>query len=491
MRRGGLLVLGITGLALSHAGVWRLGSISSAKQSGLDPSRGAAPVGALRGEEDPAFWTPASLARRGAEREEEPAGDENEPEWEEQVAAARRKFPPGGDPAAILAKAIAGLKDEGDDLTAEQTAAFGIWLDRDPAAAFAWLGPSSRDFFLTELGDEVHRWLAGGGYQHLNEYLDRFPLATDSLISAAQELVEERGLAFALNLAGTLQDPGERTNLIYQSISEVEDLSGHVAALRSCLNPVQAGSFLENDLVDFGLPPPALLEEIRKAGFPEKALATYEEWIREKQEKGDEGEVRDERLWQNSSPLAAGQGASRLGIDQVVENAPEFRTWCDEVNAGRLDPAEVMARLLEAWPETPEPGTMEQLRSHVTSTLLETAPVETLHWLHEAGDEREWWAALRQALQSSKVNPEQIAEVVATLPPDTELGVTEERYIGQRLKQWLNEDPQGFGAAEQQMAVDGTTQIMNALMLEQREEAEAQAERKRQRELEEEEESGP
>ena len=501
-----LLLLG-TGLVLSHAGAWWLGEVSrgsSGRSSAAANGNGSAKPAA---DADPAWWTPEAFAQRGKERNKAlraaahaaELAAEQEPEWSEQVDAAERKLLASGrDPAAIL-KELSSSKEAqelaGIDFNAEHSAAFRLWIARDPAAALAWAGPIERDHGGDDFAEELKRWIGSGGHLKVGEYLDRFPLIADNLFNAAEHMAVERGPAFTLELAAKLTDPEERTTILHDGFDEIEKFSGHLAQLRGLMNDLEATYFLMGHLTNFGRIEPELLEEIRQAGFPAKALAKFESFLGEEygDQEGDSEGPLERGDFRRMAANGSGGPADLLDlrimhISDIRSQVPEFKDWHADVIDRRLTPAELMTRLAEAWPLAAQPEAQAVLRRTIGPSLMKTAPVETLRWLRESdgGDWQEDWQTMGGQLDS--LNPEQIASVVADLPPDMELTENDIRTIRGELADWHEKDAVAYRQAEQRLADEvreGQASIA-PMMPEMREGMEARAEKRRQRQQEEE-----
>lgn len=377
--------------------------------------------------------------------------------WKDEVEAARRKIPPDADLAALVKKAVDGMSLSDDDFEAETHAAFGLWLDRDPAAALAWLGLTNCDRSMYPLGSELERWMVAGGYRQLQDYIDRCPLAAGLLKEAADRLASERGPDLALEIGAVLKDPLDRCNLFANSFDEPEEFTGRLARLRSVMNEWEAQSFLRGTLSQT-LPTAALLEEIRTAGFPPAALAKYEEWFTEAS--------KPEPLEPEPDPSAVATiprfeiRSADQDVAEIGSFVPGFMEWHEAVKNGRMAPGELFSRVREAWPEAA--GKEQNIRRVIARAAIPADPVGALRWLREAGTEEEWRKGLSGEL--SGINPEQIAAVLADLPPGTELTEDSRNDITRDLASWRQSDPEGYAAAMQGMAGDDRNRVFAGLM---------------------------
>lgn len=466
MRRGTILLF-TTGLLLSHAGMAWLGksAAGAARESAPSPQGATGP-----GESNTNPWTVSALRGRIAERERKQAAkaaeDEKHPEptWLEEIEAARAAMPAGTDFAALLAKALEAMPPDGNDFSAEAVAAFGLWLERDPTAAMAWMGLTGRDRTMYDFDSELERWMKAGADRQLDDYLKRFPLATMLLMEAAGEVAEDRGPDYALELAATLTNAQARNEFL-DSALDSDHFAGRLAKLRALMNDTRAGEFLTGEVRYMGLPAPDFLAEIRAAGFPPAALQEYEQWLANRTEE----DAAEQAAAPTPEELA--QRVREGSYSALVEALPDLREWCTAVDEGRLTPEELLSRAREAWPQA---ATAEsRVRSFVATETMAADPVGTMRWLRETGTEEEWRKVLDGSLHG--LNAEQMAAVLADLPPGTELKETSSGWITGELMTWLRSDPEAYAAAHGQMAGDERNQSFLKLMDEVRAEEEQRA----------------
>ena len=454
MRRGTIFLF-TTGLLLSHAGMAWLGKASSRNEAATSSHQHTQATRDAASDPDRNPWTIDALSMRLAERQRKEAAEMKAvPPWLEQVAAARAAMPAGTDYAALLDKVLAALPP-GDDAEfgAEGVAAFGLWLDRDPAAALTWAGRTNRDHWMGFFSCEVERWLAAGAHSQVQDYLDRFPLAQHLLLQAAEEITEDRGPDFALDLAARLTNPKQRYEFLDSALAS-DELAGRLVKFRALLNDLQAREFLLQDIRYMGAPSAEFLAEIRAAGFPPSALEKYEEWVETSGAQKDENPVPDH------SPETIARELKEGSIEGLTYAVPQFWDWRKMVGEGRMTPQEMLDRMREAWP--PAAGVEPQIRALIFPELMPIDPVETLRWLRESGGDEEWRTAMSGHFAG--LTAEQMAAVLADLPPGAELTEWERGSLGRELGQWLRTDPDGYAAARERMAGDDRQQAFAAMM---------------------------
>lgn len=448
------------GLALSHAAAWWLGCAFQ-DQPAVSSNRAPSPAA-----DNPTQWTTAELLRRGREREaareakcEAEAEEEDRP-YAEKLAEAQAKIPPGTDLRDYLAKALARRK-WGEDPDMQAIAAFGMWLERDPAAAVEWAGLTGRDIDLKVFTTELAHWLDASGCRELGDFYKRFPLAVSLLLDAAKELAAEREPAQALAVAAAVPDPGERLRMI-NSIFFGEDpksLQGQVAAVRAMLGEKECHRFLIDLLLRGGTQAEDLLDEIRAAGFSDLLLAKFEGSLEEKRESDKE----KERESQQDTALPP------------LRDVPNTRELESAIASGRLAPEESIALIAKTWPEASTPEGAAEFRKSLADSLYSKVPLEMLHWLRECGTQEQWRKQFNYGFGGmSTLQPEQIEGVLAELPAGMELGESERNGISRRFQDWFGEDPDGYLAAAQRIEAQDekegleTRPLLHQLMLEAR-----------------------
>ena len=225
----------------------------------------------------------AFLSRSEPEAAGPEADEEEELDEAAQLAAAKAAIPAGADVAALV-KASA---DPDSWVSIETRAAFGLWVDRDPVAALRWLTEWRRDTYLAarDLDAEFTRHLLEGGLAKLGFYLREVPLARDFLLSAATEEsisscfgsvtrpADKLGSAEILQVASTLDSPGERLSFLRGHFSSVERCLSHLPQIRALLDDRSAARFLAE--IHGGELTPEQAAELEAAGFPAHALAQF------------------------------------------------------------------------------------------------------------------------------------------------------------------------------------------------------------------------
>ncbi len=486
-----LLTAITAGLVLSHAAAWWLGSaFPEADQPGTLPDKPTLPAAG------PAQWTTADLLRRAHRRQADEeararsAAAETERSYEDRIAAARAKLPPGTDPADYLAKAFAKLTpnylpkailefrseeplrpDEQPGM--ESAAAFGMWLDADPAAALAWAGPAARDFDLSGFSREVARWLAAGAYRRLGEYLDRFPLTEDLLLGAARMLAQEREPALAVTMAASLQDSRERLQILLLSFMLGEErMKGQMAAARALLQERDYRDFLLYLLKGIPKPGADMVDEIRQAGFPPALVAAYEKGVAEGIYAAAEASGWVDPSWlmqrKPAEPEPFESLAEEHHLPPLREQMPDLDDLQSAMVTGRMPPEDAMARFAEAWPESRgNPELQQEIRGILAGSLSEAAPVEALRWLRESGTPQQYSRLLEKCF--FRAHPEQSAAIIADLPAGTELSEDHRGRIKGQIGYWDAYDTEGFDAAVERMAADDTQLLMATFMREEQE----------------------
>ncbi len=470
MRRGSVCLGSVTlVLVLSHGAAWWLGSaFPEGPATSSNRSTGPAAAG-------PAPWSTAELLRRGRERDaalEAKADAEQQEEdrpYAERLAEARAKIPPGTDLRDYLAKAIASRK-RGEEIDMQAIAAFGMWLERDPAAAVEWAGLTDRDTYMKAFTTELAHWLDAGECRQLGDLYKRFPLAKSLLLDAAKELAGEREPAQALAVAAAVPDPGERLRMIDAIFSgeEEQSLKGHVAAVRAMLGEKECYSFLSNVLDRDGPQVQDLLDEIRAAGFSAELLAKFEQAVEQKREFDREKEKEKEERSQEEEH----ESNQEIGLPAMNDWVPDFEELESSITSGRLAPEESIALIAATWPVANTPEGAAEIRERLAGYLSHKAPLEMLRWLRESGTQEQWRKQLADCLgYSGYLKPEQIEGVIAELPAGTELGERERDSITAQFREWFDKDPDGYLAAAQRIEAEDekegldTRPLMHQLML--------------------------
>lgn len=426
MARGGKTALLITAggvlLALSHTAVWKLGR-QEGHGSTIHPQAGAE---AFSNKTEAAAWTPADLLRMGREHEaaalaaEQAEREKPEVPWEEQVAAARAKLPPGADLAKLVREGMAAVEKTRDKPSAVTTAAFGKWLEADPDAALDFLGRASRYDLVSRLQEELEHWLAAGNYPRLGEWIGRFPMAREALMGCAGYLAKMRGADFALEMAKGPLSPWDRINLLIEA--SPEQWRGHLAQAAATLSPRDAASFLF-ELKREGKAD--LLDEVCGAGFPAEAVANFERALaREKEEETRlaESPLSQEQTPRTPQPLEEqvrdaaadhnqGFGTPPQDLKQVM---PGFDDACADLRDGRLTVEQVVTQLQEAWPAAANPTTANDLRILLFRIAFPTDPVAALQGTGAAGSGPDFPGEARRYL--NLLAPELIARVLEAKP---------------------------------------------------------------------------
>lgn len=474
MGRGRRIPLFLTGgsvlLFLSHAAIWQLGSKSGSAASARQAEAAFTTANQARNPNSPSPSAAAiaELVRlgRGHDAAQQARWDawaeEGERPWEERVAAARAKLPANADIPAMVKKGMLAQKGNEGNPPPEIAAAFGKWLEMDPAAALDYLGRTGNRQGVEMLILPLADWLAAGDPHKLADWIQRFPRARQSLLDSADQLCQARGVDFTLELAMSLQDPDQRMSLLPGSLRR-EQWQGHLAQLAPQLSPEQAETFLSD--LTYGGKRVDLLDEIRTAGFPPSALARLEELVVHKRAEEAEYQANkaEEEAKANANPpyivhapletqvrgavMSSGLfgDTSPAGLHEVM---PGYKDACDDLRDGRISVEEMLAQMKQAWPgaASVEP----ELRTLFFRMAFPTDPAGSLRAAHAAGqgDELE----VEAATFLKRLNPEQTARVLTEFP---QLLKEQDQHSAEIVRQsfgiWYYQAPQSCMAALQRM----------------------------------------
>ncbi len=421
-------------LLLSHGAVFWLGrALPPRGEGGKVPQVvKESPVAAAAARPSPQEWL-----SRGREREERAAKQEKD--FPAEVEAARQRLAAGTEDVAAIV--TTGMRSDARNVSAETAAAFGLWLEREPKAALheleRWLNRhewGEGDPF----GSEIGRFLERDGRLPLRDLIGAVPGVREFVHDAAVIKISERDAGLALRLLRELDDPKERMELFTRRFLEARQFSGHIAAIRREFDDAEADAFLSHFRYIEGVE--ALLPEIRAAGFPAAALASFEKDRAEAEAEAPE-EVAQPDL--DQLPLAE-QIKARLAYLQVhwrltgtfAAQLPDFYDWCEDAGDGRLAAEEIITRAKAAVPEAA--GLDRELRMLAFGELVQTSPREGVLMLRGGGVN---WPD--ECPDSLKVLPlEEMGDFLKEFPLEGSLSRELRSDLVNRFLNWHLSDPE-------------------------------------------------
>lgn len=235
-------------------------------------------------------------AERGAARDkEEAAAKEEQPDEDALLEEARARLAadPGADLEAIV---LAGTANPNAEIPMETYAAFGVWLDRDPLAAVRWFGKFMKGGRRGSFGDELGNYFLRSGFGRLGEMLEVAGSGRDEVMRSVQFVLEVRGdRDEVMSAAGLMKSAAERVDLLGNVMASPQQLAGNLAAIRASFSDADATLFLSKIWDKAGAL--ALLDEVRAAGFPAKAVQLFEEAAKAGAGKEGHRALEDDLIW--------------------------------------------------------------------------------------------------------------------------------------------------------------------------------------------------
>jgi hypothetical protein len=340
------------------------------------------------------------IERAAAERRKE----EDESTLEARIEQARGRIRPEDDLAGIVTETIG----KGGIPSAEVLAAFGLWFERDPAAALKeiqeWITPGHWLF-----RGEIARHFQRQGFANLQHYLELAPKGNRLLLIAASEALLEQGSAgSALQAAAGLTRQRDRLGFLSYGWN-AEKLRGHLGQAVGLFDKAGAVAFLGGLQIVPGGDFSALKEVARSAGFTTEALAALERNAKLSDWEGVEAVERERLARVREAPeffaeTIAKEQAERGGIGflqtrDVVRGdgwkvvAPDLGEWQTEVARGTLDPAGLYEKLMESVPGSE--GISQPLLNSAALASFLVDPAKTMEWLKQV---RPDWMEVAEAL---------------------------------------------------------------------------------------------
>ncbi len=445
----GKLVIGL--LVLSHGVALWLGMHRHAETppaAGQGQAKTTTPASSL-----------ASLVEKGRALAAEDESGEDEPDFRSQVDAARGKFPANADLRAILEK---GVASPFADFSAETIAAFGTWLERDPAASLHWFSGFYREYGYSEFVEELKSHFQRAGATSLQAWIAAEPQIRSCLMECAAKSFGEQDGGRALQVAASLTSASDRAEFLKNAFSKIS-MAGQLSSIRALLDRDGALEFLD-DITGAGNA--GLLDEVRGAGFPEAALRRFEEEV-SKEPEGKIGRNNIDAVLNN--PNRAGQNFAiqrsdvadwtdispyRTNVDSPVSNlniggppdfAGELHARREQLAEGRLTVADFAAWLESAGP--PHPEREREILATVAAMGLDKDPRATLDYLQQA-DPEGWAQVVATRAEWQKLPPELLAELARQIPETDPTGSGHASLLRSCIK-WYGKDPQACMEAVQ------------------------------------------
>lgn len=339
-------------------------------------------------------------ARAAAERRKE----EEESTLEARIEQARARIRPEEDLAGIVTEAIG----KGGIPSAEVLAAFGLWLERDPAAALKEIQEQTTPGHWLFRG-EIVRHFQRQGFAKLQHYIELAPKANRLLLITAYEALPEQGSAgSALQAAAGLTRQRDRLDFLSYGWN-AEKLRGHLGQTVGLFDKAGAVAFLGGLQIVSGTDVAALQEEARSAGFPPEALAALERNAKPSDWEAEGAAEKDRLARVREVPgffaeTIAKEQAERGGIGflqtrDVVRGdgwkvvAPDLGEWQTAVARGTLDPAGLYEKLMETVPGSE--GISQPLLNSAALASFSVDPAKTMEWLQQV---RPDWMEVAEAL---------------------------------------------------------------------------------------------
>lgn len=442
-------------LLASHAGVLLLGL---QEQAGTSAGTAAPPASQQAVAPERESYGVAELLRKAEARqkkEEDEYSDEAMAKRAAEVAAAMAKIPEGADLAAMVKAGTTGQ----EEVSAQTVAAFGLWIDRDAVAALRWFGTWDPGYATSDFDEELKRHLQAGGLAMVDHYLKEVPLSRACLFYEIDNMAADRGNDFAVEVAAGLSDPDDRLELLNTVFDETEELKGNLAKIRSLLPDPEANALVkqleENDAYT------GMAEELRSAGFPAETLARLDarhaaqeeaerEYAEREKDEDDEKEPPRDMAERIRVEVADWRPDRFIYSDtEFREMVPDFSQWCTELQEGRVQPQEVIARLQAAIPGSEALG--DPLRLIVLEKTFDANPRQGLEWLRTAGGD--WKASFNYLVGSAGLSmpPELLESVVRDAYAGEEVPTRLEDELVRTYTRWAQNDPEGCEKAMRKM----------------------------------------
>lgn len=376
-----------------------------------DTSAALAEAAADKGPELRRILSEFRADRAAVERKEE----EDKKTLAARIEQARSLIRSGDDAAGMVREAI--RRAEKPD--AEVLAAFGLWLEHDPAAALREI----QDQMTTghwQYREEIARHFGRQGLAKLQELLDVAPKSKRILlISAYESLPENGGVELALEAAAGLRRQRDRLELLNYG-STAEKMRGHLGQAAGLFDKAGAVAFLGGLQLGPQTDLAALQEEARNAGFPPEALAALDraakpsEWEAEGVKNGERlARVKEQPGLFAEAIAKELEDRGQVGFLQTRDTfrgdgwkvvAPDFEEWQTEVARGALDPAGLYAKLMETVPGSERIS--EPLLASAALASFGAEPVKTIEWLKQTGPD---WMEIADAVVQSNISSSETA----------------------------------------------------------------------------------
>ena len=354
-----------------------------------------------------------------AYRAEKAAADrkkqEDERTLDARIEEARSRIRPEDDLVKLVREAI----NKGGIPNAEVIAAFGVWFERDPAAALKEAQDGMRTGHWYFRG-EITRHFKREGLANLQRYLDLSPKANRFLLMTAWESVWEQGkVDSALEAAAGLTRQKDRLEFLSYGWN-AEQLSGHLREAIGLFDKAGAVAFLGGISITQETDVAALQEEAREAGFPPEALAALERKLKPSERAAQDNAGRERLELVKETPELF---AETIAKEQEKQNAisflqtrdtfrgdgwkivaPDLEEWQTEVARGTLDPSGLYEKLMETVPGSEKIS--QPLLSTAALASFNVDPVKTMEWLKQT---RPDWMELAEAIFQSNSSSSETA----------------------------------------------------------------------------------
>lgn len=440
----GKLVIGL--LVLSHGVALWLGMHRHAVAPpavGQGQAKTTAPASSL-----------ASLVEKGRALA---AGDESEddkPDFQTLVDAARGKFPANADLRVILEK---GVESPYADFSAEIVAAFGTWLERDPAASLHWFSGFHREYGYSEFDEELKSHFQRAGAGSLQAWIAAEPQIRSCLIESAAGSFGEQEGGRALQVAASLTSASDRAEFLKDAFGKIP-MAGQLSSIRALLDRDGALEFL--DCIAEDGENAGLLAEVHSAGFPEVALRRFEEEV-SKEPEGKIGRNNIDAVLKNPNRIGPGQTRTNADLIGTLAGEPgdcpppvpgdlpdfsyEMMSRCDLLEEGMISVGGFASWLESALP--PQADRQHEMLAKLAEVGLSNDPRGTLDYLQQA-DPEGWAEIVVTHAEWDKLPPELLAELARQIPETDPTGPVHARLL-RSYNEWYGKDPQACMAAVQ------------------------------------------
>ncbi|WP_035605930.1 hypothetical protein [Haloferula sp. BvORR071] len=370
------------------------------------------------------------------------------PSWKEQVEAARKAIPADADVVAIVKaelpdpRTAEDMARQGQEF-ARKTAAFGLWMEKDPVAALRWMTGNAN----WSVDEGVRKYLEGKELTEVNRLVREVPEAAGTVVKAATALALEKGQAEVIQLAAAIGDSGNAFKVLNGAVGFTPELPAQLPAIRKLLDERGAQEFL----LRFGRMGDitGLAEAAAAAGFSEEAVQRMEgEYAKvvdyREKKKADEALTMADRI------RAGNAGPPPMTFDRedprLMKEAPEFESWCKDFADERLDGTEVMAKFREAL-GNPD-GIDRPMHEYLFKKIYPMNPAAAIDWLKQ--EEADWQGMVKDAapgvsqsdMDMQKIKPEAYWNATESLSPEEQEATGMSRRLMEIYKVWHKEDPE-------------------------------------------------